>query len=172
MTSGKNKGENCGKTTEHFFIGMENFVIPYCSTHKTKYENLWKPFLEDQKEKYKRKKEEERLQFEAKLQDRKINAKFVFEQVQKAYKDTSLFVESTKNPNSTIIEEMDKVINRIFFQDAYKANLADRSITDCRLFPCDWCGYSQQEIVDELKKRGFEAFEDSAPCVIVRIPYF
>ena len=60
MTSGKNKGENCGKTTENFFIGMEKFAIPYCSTHKTKYENLWKPLLEDQKEKYKRKQEEER----------------------------------------------------------------------------------------------------------------
>lgn len=168
MTSGKNKGKLCGKPKDFHF--ETHVKLNFCNTHKDKHKDEWGPKVREIAQKQLEQALKEQNEFDSKLDNREITAQFIFNNWRKQDKSPNLFREVQKDPNSDIIKEMDKVLSRIAFEDVFKTTLSGDAYVGFRVFPCDWCGYTKEEVVSELEKRGFSpaVYEEDKNCILVR----
>jgi hypothetical protein len=152
MKSGKNKGKECGE--RGFLTFSTRTTIPYCFKHKDSHEEEWRPLEEAVAKKQHEKYTKEMEEYKSKLKSRDLSAQKIFDQLKERHISPNLFIKKEKNSNSNIVEEMDKVLNRIFFEDH---RMTDESsfFSRLKLYPKDWCGYEKDEIMEELTARGF-----------------
>ena len=157
MANGPRKGQPCGKDTSVFM----GHVISYCHTHKDKYKELYESaIIESEAQKQQENFEKKKL-FDSQQADRKLNYITVY-QLARNYESLIGLVEP-EGENKDVIRTVDKIlINAIISARRFLGTVLSRF----NIFKDEFCEISEDDIINELAKRGYVCYPDKDYIVV------
>jgi hypothetical protein len=159
MQNGKNKNNVCGKEGTY----VEGTEIPYCMTHRQKYESVYLPEIRKKQSEKLKVQIEEKTKFKKDLEPRRLDYNEIFRMGRS--QEIPDFPEKSV---SDIISAVDKICETAII--AYHMLRPMGALCNLYVFPFQYSSFSVEEIKAEFVKRGFDVF-DEKKGIFVRMKY-